>query len=41
MELRYSDVLEQIRTTGKMDAEKEERLKTALKELLGEFGITL
>ncbi len=38
MDVRYADVLDIIRTTGKLEKETEERLKTALNELLAEFG---
>ena len=38
MELRYPDVLEAIRTTGKLEKDTEERLKSALTELIGDFG---
>ena len=37
MDNRYSDVLETIRTTGKLEADTIEKLKTALTELLEEF----
>ena len=37
MDNRYSDVLETIRTTGKLEADTTEKLKTALTELLNEF----
>ena len=37
MDNRYSDVLETIRTTGKLEADTAEKLKTALTELLAEF----
>ncbi len=37
MDNRYSDVLETIRTTGKLEADTIEKLKTALTELLSEF----
>ncbi len=37
MDNRYSDVLETIRTTGKLEADTAEKLKTALTELLVEF----
>ncbi len=37
MDNRYSDVLETIRTTGKLEADTTEKLKTALTELLVEF----
>ena len=37
MDNRYSDVLETIRTTGKLEADTIEKLKTALMELLNEF----
>ncbi len=40
MDNRYSHVLEAIRTTGKLEPETEEGIKTALNELLIEFGIT-
>ncbi len=39
MDNRYSHVLEAIRTTGKLEPDTEEGIKTALKELLIEFGI--
>ncbi len=38
MDLRYPDVLEAIRTTGKLEKDTEERLKSALTELLSDFG---
>ena len=34
---RYSDLLETIRTTGKLETETEEKLKTALDQLLAQF----
>jgi len=37
MDNRYSDVLETIRSTGKLEADTTEKLKTALTELLTEF----
>ena len=37
MDNRYSDVLETIRTTGKLETDTAEKLKTALTELLSEF----
>ena len=37
MDNRYSDVLETIRTTGKLETDTAEKLKTALTELLAEF----
>ena len=37
MDNRYSDVLETIRSTGKLEADTEEKLKAALTELLNEF----
>ncbi len=37
MDNRYASVLESIRTTGKLEQETEETLKTALTELLAEF----
>ena len=37
MDNRYSDVLETIRTTGKLETETEEKLKTALDQLLAQF----
>ena len=37
MDNRYESVLETIRTTGKLEQETEETLKTALTELLAEF----
>ena len=37
MDNRYSAVLEAIRTTGKLESDTEETLKTALSELLTEF----
>ena len=37
MDNRYADVLTAIRTTGKLEADTEESLKTALTELLPEF----
>ncbi len=39
MENRHSDVLEAIRTTGKLEADTEEKLKAALTELLAEFQV--
>ena len=38
MENRYPQVLEAIRTTGKLEPDTESALKTALDELLAEFG---
>ncbi len=40
MDLRYADVLDAIRTTGKLEKDAEERLKTALGELISEFTTT-
>ena len=37
MEVRGADALEAIRTTGKLEADTEEMLKTAINELLSEF----
>ena len=37
MENRHADVLEAIRTTGKLEADTAEKLSAALTELLGEF----
>ena len=37
MESRYYDVLEAIRTTGKLEADTEERLKAALNTLLTQY----
>ena len=37
MDARYEDVLTAIRTTGKLESDTEEKLKTALTELVGEF----
>ena len=37
MDSRYSAVLEAIRTTGKLEADTEETLKTALQELVSDF----
>ncbi len=39
MELRYADVLEAIRATGKLEKDTEERLKAALSDLLSEFTL--
>ena len=39
MDNRYASVLETIRSTGKLESDTEESLKTALTELLTEFGI--
>ena len=38
MDTRYEDVLVSIRTTGKLEAAAEDRLKTALTELTAEMG---
>ena len=38
MDTRYEDVLTAIRTTGKLEAATEERLKTALTEMTAEMG---
>ena len=38
MDVRYENVLAAIRTTGKLESDTEETLKTALGELLKEFG---
>ena len=38
MDNRYEDVLQTIRTTGKLEKDTEEALKGAIKELLKEFG---
>ena len=38
MDVRYDQLLQTIRTTGKLEKDSEETLKTALKELLNEFG---
>ena len=37
MENRHADILEVIRTTGKLEADTAEKLSAALTELLGEF----
>jgi hypothetical protein len=37
MDARYSNVLEAIRATGKLESETEELLKTALTELVADF----
>ena len=37
MDAKYYDVLEAIRTSGKLETDTEEKLKTALTELVGEF----
>ena len=39
MDHRYSQVLDAIRSTGKLESETEEELKQALTELLGEFTV--
>ena len=39
MDNRYSDVLDAIRSTGKLEKETEDRLKAALGELRGEFTV--
>ena len=38
MDVRYESVLSTIRTTGKLEKDTEEALKTALSELLSDFG---
>ena len=38
MENRHSDVLEAIRSTGKLEPETEEALKSALEELVAQFN---
>ena len=38
METRYSNVLDTIRTTGKLEKDTEEALKTAITELLADFA---
>jgi F-type H+-transporting ATPase subunit alpha len=38
MDTRYENVLVSIRTTGKLEQDAEERLKSALTELLAEMG---
>ena len=38
MDVRYESVLSTIRTTGKLEKDTEETLKTALSELLSDFG---
>ena len=38
MDNRYSEVLSAIRTSGKLESDTEEQLKTALNELLAEFN---
>ena len=38
MDVRYENVLQAIRSTGKMEMNNEEQLKSALRELLTEFG---
>ena len=37
MDTRHADVLEAIRTTGKLEADTEEQLKAAISQLLEEF----
>ena len=39
MDIRYSNVLEAIRTTGKLEKETEDGLKAALEELKAEFTV--
>ena len=39
MDNRHSDLLETIRSTGKLESDTEEALKAALTELLTEFGV--
>ena len=39
MDNRYSNVLEAIRTSGKLEKDTEESLKAALTELLSEFQV--
>ncbi len=41
MDLRHSDMLNTIRTTGKLEKDTEEVIKSALTELLKEFGKSL
>ena len=41
MDNRYEDVLESIRTTGKLEKDTEQALQSAIKELLSEFGKTV
>ncbi|MBQ2245093.1 MAG: F0F1 ATP synthase subunit alpha, partial [Oscillospiraceae bacterium] len=38
MDVRYADLLDTIRTTGKLEKDAEEQLKTALDQLLTEIG---
>ena len=38
LDVRYEDMLNTIRTTGKLEKDTEETLKTAITELLTEFG---
>ena len=38
MDVRYTDLLDTIRTTGKLEKDAEEQLKTALDQLLTEIG---
>ena len=39
MDLRHSDVLEAIRTTGKLETDTENSLKAALEELTAQFVV--
>ena len=39
MDLRHSDVLEAIRTTGKLETNTENSLKAALEELTAQFVV--
>ena len=41
MDNRYSNVLEAIRSTGKLEKDTEENLKKALTELLSEFCVAV
>jgi len=41
MEQRYGDVLDAIRSTGKLEPETEEKLKKALNELVAEFVVQI
>ena len=41
MEQRYGDVLDAIRSTGKLEPETEEKLQKALTELLADFVVKI
>ena len=40
MDVRFPDVLDQIRTTGKLEKDTQEKIEATIRELLSEFGVS-